>query len=168
MLYIQLSSVAQLCSTLCDLMDFSTPGFPVHHQFPELAQIHVHRVGDTIQQSHLLSSPSQSFPAMGSFLRSQFFISGGQSLGVSASTLVLPMDIRTDFLRMDCLDLLAIQGTLKSLLQHHSSKASVLQCSAFFIVRLSHPYMTTGKTIALPRWTFFGQVMSAFLIFCLG
>ena len=70
--------------------------------------------------------------------------------------------------RMDWLDLLAVQGTLKSLLQHHSSKASVLQCSAFFIVRLSHPYMTTGKTIALPRWTFFGQVMSAFLIFCLG
>ena len=70
--------------------------------------------------------------------------------------------------RMDWLDLLAVQGTLKSLLQHHSSKASILWCSAFFIVQLSHPYMTTGKTIALTRWTFVGQVMSAFLIFCLG
>ena len=62
--------------------------------------------------------------------------------------------------RMDCLDLLAVQGTLKSLLQHHSSKASVLWCSAFFIIQLSHPYMTTGKTIALTRWTFVGKVMS--------
>ena len=66
--------------------------------------------------------------------------------------------------RMDCLDLLAVQGTLKSLLQHHSSKASILQCSAFFIVQLSHPYMTTGKTVALTRWTFVGKVMS--LLFC--
>ena len=70
--------------------------------------------------------------------------------------------------RMDWLDLLAVQGTLKSLLQHHSSKASVLQCSAFFIVQLSHPYMTTGKTIALIRWTFVGKVMSLLLICCLG
>ena len=65
--------------------------------------------------------------------------------------------------RMDCLDFLAVQGTLKSLLQHHSSKASILQCSAFFIVQLSHPYMTTGKTIALTRWTFVGKVMSLIL-----
>ena len=70
--------------------------------------------------------------------------------------------------QMDWLDLLAIQGTLKSLLQHHSSKASILWCSAFFIVQLSHPYMTTGKTIALTRWTFFGKVMSLLLICCLG
>ena len=69
---------------------------------------------------------------------------------------------------MDCLDLLAVQGTLKSLLQHHSSKASILQHSAFFIVQLSHPYMTTGKTIALTRWTFVGKVMSLFFICCLG
>ena len=71
-------------------------------------------------------------------------------------------------IRMDRLDPLIVQWTLKSLLQHHSSNASILRCSAFFLVQLSHPYMTTGKTIALPRWTFFGQVMSAFLIFCLG
>ena len=89
---------------------------------------------------------------------SQFFTTGGQSIGVSASASVLPMNIQ-DF-RMDWLDLLAVQGTLKSLLQHHSSKASILQRSAIFIVQLSHPYMTTGKTIALTRWTFAGKVMS--------
>ena len=90
---------------------------------------------------------------------SQFFASGGQSIGVSAS--VLPMNIQGGFsLRMDWLDLLAVQGTLKSLLQNHSSKASILWCSAFFIVQLSHPYMTSEKTVALTRWTFVGKIMS--------
>ena len=88
---------------------------------------------------------------------SQFFASGGQSTGVSASTSVLSMNIS---FRMDWLDLLAFQGTLRSLLQHHSSKASILQCSGFFIVQLSHPYMTTGKTIALAIWTFVSKIMS--------
>ena len=93
------------------------------------------------------SSCPQSFPASGSFQMSQFFTSGGQRTGVSASTSVLPMNTQ-DWLisfRMDWFDLLAVRGTLKSLLQHHSSKASVPQCSAFFIVQFSHPYMTTGK-----------------------
>ena len=90
----------------------------------------------------------QSFPAPGSFLASQFFPSGGQSMRASALASVLPVNIQ-DLFRMDWLDLLAVQGTLKSLLQHHSSKASILRRSAFFIVQLSHPYMTTGKTIAL-------------------
>ena len=96
---------------------------------------------------------------------SQFFTSGGQSIGVSASASVLPMNEYSGliFFRLDWLDLLAVQGTLKSLLQHHSSKASVLQHSAFFIVQLSHPYMTTGKTIALARWNFVGKVMSLLL-----
>ena len=89
---------------------------------------------------------------------SQFFASGGQSIGVSASASVLPMNMIS--FRMDWLDLLAVQGVLKSLLQHHSSKASILQCSAFFMVQLSHPY---GKTIALTIWTFVGKVM--FLLF---
>ena len=95
---------------------------------------------------------------------SQLFASGGQSTGVSASASVLPMNIQ-DLIsfRIDLFDLLAVQGTLKSFLQHHSSKASVLQCSAFFIVQLSHPYMTTGKTIALTRRTFVGKVMSLLL-----
>ena len=98
------------------------------------------------------SSCLQSSPASVSFQMSHFFTSGGQSIGVSASASVLPM--------MDWLDLPAVQGTLKSLLQHHSSKASVLRCSAFFIVQLSHPYMATGKTTALTRRTFVGKVMS--------
>ena len=99
------------------------------------------------------SSCLQSFQASGSFLRSQFFPSGGQRIGVSASSSVLPMNEYSGLMsfRIDWLDLLADQKTLKSLLQHHSSKASVLQCSAFFMVQLSHPYMTTGKTIALTR-----------------
>ena len=88
---------------------------------------------------------------------SQLFASGGQSIRVSASTSVLPMNIS---FRMDWLDLLAVQGTLKSLLQHHTSKASIFRHSAFFIVQLSHPYVTTGKTIGLTRQTFVGKVES--------
>ena len=107
------------------------------------------------------SSCFQSFPASGSFPRSQFLASCSQSIGVSASASVLPMNTQDWFpFRMDWLDLLAVQETRKSLLQHHSSKASILWRSAFFIVWLSHPYMTTGKTIALTRWTFVGKVMS--------
>ena len=92
---------------------------------------------------------------------SQLFAWGGQCIGVSASASVLPINTQ-DLIsfRMDWLDLLAVQGTLKSLLQHHSSKASVLRCSAFFIVQLSHPYITTGKTIGLTRQTIVGKVMS--------
>ena len=107
------------------------------------------------------SSCLQSFPASGTFPMSQFFTSGGQSIGVSASASGLPMNIQ-DWVsfRMDQMDLLAVQGTPKSLLQHHSSKASILQRSAFFMVQLSHPCMTTGKTIALTRQTFVGTVMS--------
>ena len=104
------------------------------------------------------SSCLQSFPTQGSPM-SQFFASGGQSIGVSASASVLPINIQISF-RIDWFDLLAVQGTLKSFLQHHSSKALILQRSAFFMVQLSHPYMTTGKTIAFTRRTFVGKVMS--------
>ena len=115
----------------------------------------------------LLLLPS-SFPASGSFPMSQFFTSGGQNIGVSASASILPMNIQMISFRIDWLDLLAVQGTLKSLLQHHSSKASILLHSAFFIVQLSHPYMTTGKSIALTRRTFADKVCLWFLICCLG
>ena len=108
------------------------------------------------------SSCPQSLPASGSFQMSQLLASGGQSIGASASASVLPGLIS---FRMDWLDLLAVQGTLKSLLQHHSSEASILQCSAFFTVQLSHPYMTTGKTIALTRRNFVGNVMSLLICF---
>ena len=103
----------------------------------------------------------QSCPASGSFPVSQFFASGGQSIRVSTSTSVLLMNIQ------DWFDLLAVQGTLKSLYQHHSSKASILRHSAFFIIQFLHPYVTTGKTIVLTRHTFVGKIMSLFLICCL-
>ena len=113
--------------------------------------------------NHLIpfSSCPQSFPASGSFPVSQFFMSSVQSIRASTSASVLPTNIQ-DWIsfRMDWLDCLAVQGTLKSLLQHHSSKASILQCSAFFTVQLSHPYLTIGKTIALTRQTFGGKVIS--------
>ena len=106
------------------------------------------------------SSCPQSFPASGSFQMSQFFASSGQSIGVSASTSVLPVNMQVWF-PLGWTGWISLQAkTLKSLLQHHSSKASILRCSAFFIVQLSHPYMTTRKTIALTRWTFVGKVMS--------
>ena len=107
------------------------------------------------------SSCPQPLPASGSFPMSQLFTSGGQSIG-SFSFSISPSNEHLGLIsfRMDWLDLLAVQGTLKSLLQHHSSKASNLQHSAFFIVQLSHPYMTTGKTIALTKRTFVGKVMS--------
>ena len=114
--YIQFSSVAQSCLTPCDPMDRSTPGLPVHHQLPELAQTYVHRVSDAIQSSHPLlvsfSSHLQSFPVSGSFQMSQFFASSGQRIGASAS--VLPMNIYSGLIsfKMDWLDLLAVQGTL--------------------------------------------------------
>ena len=93
---------------------------------------------------------------------SQFFASGDQSIGASVSASFVPVNEYSGLIafRMDWLDLFAVQGILKILLQHHSSKTSILQHSAFFIIQLSHPYMTTGKTIALTRWTFVGKVMS--------
>ena len=112
----------------------------------------------TISSSVVSFSRLQSFPALESFQMSQLFASDGQSIGVSASTSVLPVNAQ-DF-RMSWLNLLAVQGTLKSLLQHHSSKALIPWPSAFFIVQLSHPYMATGETKALTRWTFIGKVMS--------
>ena len=114
----------------------------------------------TISFSVIPFSHLQSFPASGSFPVSQFFTSGGQSICISASACPSNEYLGLISFRMDWLALLAVQGTLKSLLQHHISKASILLCSAFFIVQLSHPYMTTGKTIALTRRTFVGKVMS--------
>ena len=161
------SSVAQLCLTLCDPMDCSTPGFPVHHQLPELSQTHVHRVGDAIQLSHPLSYlllPPSIFPSIRVFSNeSVLLIRWPQFCSFSFS--ISPSSEHPGLIsfRMDWLDLLAVQGTLKGLLQPHSSKASILQRSAFFTVQLSQPHMTTGKTIALTRQTFVGKVMSLLL-----
>ena len=115
---VQFSSVAQSYPTLCDLMDCNMPGFPVHHQLPELAQTHAHWLSDAIQPSHPLfpfSSHLQSFTASGSFPMTQFFTSGGQIIGASASASVLPVNIQDwNSFRIDWLDLLAVLGTLKS------------------------------------------------------
>ena len=144
-------------------MNRSTPGLPVHHQVPESTQTHDHWVSGAIQPSHPLSSPSP--PALNLSQHQGLFkwvsFSNQVAKVLSLSFNISPSNERPGLIfRMDWLDLLAVQGTLKSLLQHHSSKASVLQCSTFFIVQLSHPHMTTGKTIALTRWTFVGKVMS--------
>ena len=145
---VQFISGAQSCATLCDPMNHSTPGFPVQHQLLDLAQTHVHQAGNAIQSSYLLSSPSPpAFNLSQSFPMSQFFVSGYQSIGVSVSASVSPSSEYSGLIsfRMDWLDLLAVQGTLKSLLQHHSSKASIHRHSAFFIVQLSHSYITRGQ-----------------------
>ena len=157
----QFSSVAQLCPTLFDPMDCSTPGFPVHHQLLELTQTHGHQDSDAIKPSHPLSSPSPTLylsQHQGLFNESVLLIRWPKYWSFSFN--ISPSNEHSGLIsfRMDWLDLLAVQGTPKSLLQHHSSKASVLQCSAFFTVQLSHPYMTTGKTKALTGRTFVRKV----------
>ena len=161
----QFSLVTQSCPTLCDSMNYGTPGLPVHHQPPEPTQNHVHWVIDAIQPSHPLSSPSP--PAL-NLSQHQGLFKWVSSSHQVARVLEFQFNISPSnenpgliSFRTERLDRLAVQGTLKSLLQHHSSKASILLCSAFFTVQLSHPYMITGKTIALTRWTFVDNV-SAF------
>ena len=139
-LFSSVQFIHSVVSDSLDPMNCSMPGFPVHHQLPELAQTLVHRLSVAVQPSHPLSSPSP-----------------------------LAFNLGPISFRIDWLDLLAVQGTLKSLLQHHSSKASILQCSAFFVVQLSHPFMTTGKTIPLTMQTFVSKVMSLLLnMLCLS
>ena len=162
---VQFSSVAQSCPTLCNPMNLSTPGLPVHHQIPEFTQTHV--IESVMPSNHLiLCHPLLLLPSIFSNIS---VFSNELALRIrgpkywSFSFNVSPSNEHPGLisLRMDWLDLLAVQGTLKSLPQHHSSKASILRHSeAFFIVQLSHPYMTTGKTIILTRWTFVGKVMS--------
>ena len=142
-------SVAQSCLILCDPMDCSTPGFPVHHQLPKLTEIHVHTVGDAIQSSYSLSSPS---PPILIFNNIRVFYNE-PSLCIrwlkylSFSFHICPSNEYLGLIsfRMDWLELLAVQGTLKSFLQHHSLKASILQWSAFFIVQPLHSYINTEK-----------------------
>ena len=152
------SSVAQSCPTLCDPMNHSMPGLSVHHQLPEFTQTHVHRVSDAIQPSHPLSSPLLLPPIPPSIrvFSNESTLCTRWPKYWSFSFNISPFNEHPGliFFRMDWLDLLAVQGTLKNLLQRHSSKTSILRHSAFFIVQLSHPYMTTGKTIDLTIWTF--------------
>ena len=148
-------------------MDCSTPGLPVHCQLPEFTQTHVYWISDAIQLSHPLLSPSPPpsiFPSIRVFSSESVLHIGWPkdwsfSFSISPSKEIPGLNS----FRMDWLDLLAVQGTLNSLLQNHSSKASILRRSAFFSVQLSHPYMTTEKTITLTRQTFVGKVMSLLL-----
>ena len=163
---VQFISVAQSCLTLCDPVNYSMPGLPVHHRLPEFTQTHVHRGGDA--SSHLIPChPLLLLPLIPPSIR---VFSSESALRMrwpkywNFSFSIIPSKEYPGLIsfRMHWLDLLADQGTLKSPLQHCSSKASTLWHSAFFTVQLSHPYMTTGKTIALTRWTFVGKVMSLF------
>ena len=148
-------------------MNRNTPGLPVHHQLPEFT--HAHTMESVMPASHLiLCRPLLLLPSIPPSIR---VFSNESTLHVrwpkywSFSFSVIPSKDIPGLIsfKMDWLDLLAVQGTLKSLLQYHSSKASILWLSAFFTVQLSHPYMTTGKTIALTRWPFVGKVMSLLL-----
>ena len=148
-------------------MDCNRPGCPVHHQLPEFTQTHVHWVGEDIQPSHPYH-PLLLLPSIPPSIR---VFSNESTLSVrwpnywSFSLSISPSNEHSGLIsfRMDWLDLLAVQRTLKRLLQHHSSKASVLCHSAFFTVQHSHPNVTTGKTIALTRWTFIDKVISLLL-----
>ena len=150
----QFSSVTQLLLSLIDPMDCSMPGFPVHHQLLELTQTHVYQVSDAIRPTHPLLSPSP--PAL-NLSQHQGLFSNESALHITWpqcwSFSISPSNEYSGLIpfRIDWFDLLAVRRTHKSLLQHHSSKALILQCSAFFAVQLSHPYMTMGETIALTR-----------------
>ena len=165
MFSIVFSSVAQSCPTLCDPMDCIMPGFPVHQQLPELTQTHVHRSSwwchPTISSCCSLLLPPSIFPSIRVFPNeSVLCIRWTKYWSFSFSISPSNEHSRLMSFRMDWLDLLAVQGTLKSLLQHHSSKALILWLSAFFMVQLSHSYRTPGKSISLTRWTFVSKVMS--------
>ena len=157
-----LSSVAQSLPTLCNPKDFNMPDFPVHRQLPVCSHSCPSSwwCHPTISSVVPFSSCPQSFPASGSFPVSQFFTSGGQNIGVSASTSVLPMNIQ-DWFPLGWTGRISLQSKgLSSLFQHHTSKTEILWCSVFFTVQLSHPSITTGKTKPLTRQTFVGKVMS--------
>ena len=164
----QFSSVAQSCLILCNPTNHSTPSLPVHHKLPEFTQTCVHRVSIKPSSHLILCRPLLLLPPIPTSIR---IFSNESALRMrwpkywSFSFNISPSSEHPGLVsfRMDWLDLLAVQGTRMSLIQHHSSRASILRCSAFFTVQLSHPYMTTGKTIALTRRTFVGKGMvSAF------
>ena len=163
-IWIQSSSVQFSCIWLfADPMNHSTPGLPVHHQLPEFTQTHIHWVGDAIQPSHPGSSPSPPAPNPSQHQNLFQWVNSLHEVAKhwSFSFSIIPSKEHPGLIsfRIDRLDLLAVQETLKSLLQYHSSKASILWRPAFFMVQLSHPYMINEKIIALTIWTFVGKVM---------
>ena len=157
----QFSSVAQSCPTLCNPMDCSTPGLHVHHQLPEFTQaMYIESVmpSNHFTLCHPLLLPPSVFPSIRVFSNEPLLCIRWPKYW-SFSFSIRPSNEYLGLIsfRIDWFDLLSVQGTLKNLLQHHSSKASILRCPAFFTVQLSHPHMTTGKTIAITRWTFVGK-----------
>ena len=164
---LQLSPVAQSCPTLSDPMNCSMPGLPVHHQLRN--SLKLMSIESVMPSSHLiLCRPLFLLPPIPPSIRvfsseSTLLMRWPKYWSFSFSIIPSKEHLGLISFRMDWLHLLTVYGTLKSLLQHHGSKASILRCSAFFTVQLSHPYMTTGKTIALTRWTFVGKVMSLLL-----
>ena len=155
--------VTQLCPTLCHHMDCSMPGFPVLHHLQDLAQIYVHWVNDAIQSDHPLSSPSSAFNLFQHQDLIQWLHASYQVVKVLELQLQHhPSNEYSGLIsfRMAWLGLFAVQGILKSLLQHHSSKMSILWHSDYFTVQLSHLYVTSGKTIALTIQTSIGKIMS--------
>ena len=158
---LSVSSVAQSCLTLCNPMNHSTPGLPVHQQLPDFTQTNVHRVDDAIQPSHPLSSPSalNLSQHQGLFQLVSSLPSGGQSIGVSASASVLPMDTQ-DWSPLAWTGWISLQSKGLSRVFYNTRVQKYLWHSPLFIVQLSHPYVTTEKTIALTRQTFVGKVMS--------
>ena len=158
-----LSSVAQSCPTLCNPMDCSTPGLPVHHHLPELPKLM--SIVSVMPSNHLILCRPLLLPSIFPSIRvfsneSILHIRWPKYCNFSFSISPSNEYLGPISLRIDWMDLLAVQRTLKSLLQHHSSKVSILQHSTFFIIHISHPYMTMGKTIVLTRWTFVSKIMS--------
>ena len=158
---VQCSSVAQLCQTLCNPMDCSMPGFTNSHSLLQLMSTELMLPSNRLILCYPLLFLPSIFPSIRE-LPKELVLHIRWPKYWSFSFSISPSNEHPGLIsfRMDWLDLLAVQGTLKSLLQHHSSRASIIRCSAFFIGQLSHPYMTTAKTIALTRWTFVGKVMS--------
>ena len=155
------SSVTQLCLTLCNPMDYSMLGSPVHHQLPEFIQNHVHWVSDAIQPSHSLSSPSHLAFNLSQHQGHCHFESGGKSIGISTSASVLPMNIK-DWSPSGWTGWITLQskGLPRPFPNITVKKNTNFSAHSFLYIQLSHPYMTTGKTIAVTRWTFVGKVMS--------
>ena len=166
------SSVAKSCPRLCDPVDCSTPGLPVPHYLLEFAQVHVHWINDAIQPPRRLppSSPFAFNLSQHQDLFQWVISSHWWPKYWSFSFSINPSNEYSGLIsfQSDWFDPLAVQGTLKSILQPHSSKTSILWCSVFFMVQLLHPYITTGKTIALTRWSFVSKVMPLLLKYCLG
>ena len=163
---LQFSSVTQSCPILCDPINCTTPGLPVHHQLR--ISLKLTSIKLVMPSSHLILCRPLLFlppipPSIRVFCNESTLRMRWPKYWSFSFSIIPSKEIPGLIFRMDWLDLLAVPGTLKSLLQHHSSKASILQRSAFFTVQLSHPYMTTGKTIALTRRTFVSKVMSLLL-----